>query len=107
MSKPIVVSLPHGLGQQEALRRIKSGLAGVRQKYGAIISVDEESWLDNRLTLRLRAVGQSAEAVVDVENDHVRIEVMLPWLLAKVAEKFVPTIEHEATLMLENKSSSS
>jgi len=106
MSKPLVVSLPHRLGQQEAQRRIQAGLAGVRQKYGSIISFDEETWAGNRLTLKLRAVGQTAGAIVDVEDDHVRMEVTLPWLLAKVAEKFVPTIEREATLMLENKSSS-
>lgn len=106
MARPVVVSLPHRLGQQEALRRMQAGLAGVRQKYGAVIAVDEETWVGNRLTLRLRAAGQSAAAVVDVEEDHVRMEVTLPWLLAKVAERFVPTIEREATLMLENKSSS-
>jgi hypothetical protein len=31
----------------------------------------------------------------------VRLEVTLPWLLAKLAEKFTPAIRKEGTLMLE------
>jgi hypothetical protein len=31
------------------------------------------------------------------------LEVTLPWLLAKVAEKLTPAIRKEATLMLEHK----
>jgi hypothetical protein len=106
MAKPLVVSLPHQLGQKEAVRRIQTGLADVRQKYSALITVDEETWADNRVTLRLRAVGQSAAAVVDILDDHLRLEVTLPWLLAKISEKLLPTIQREATLMIEKKPAS-
>jgi hypothetical protein len=34
---------------------------------------------------------------------HVRLEVMLPWLLAALAEKIVPAIRKEGTLLLEKK----
>ena len=34
---------------------------------------------------------------------HVNLEVVLPWLLAKVAEAIQPLIRHEGTLMLEKK----
>ena len=103
MARPLVVSLPHQLGQKEAVRRIQAGLADVRQKYAALITVDEETWADNRVTLRLRAVGQSAAAVIDILDDHLRLEVTLPWLLAKISEKLLPTIQREAVLMLEKK----
>ena len=103
MSKPLVVQLPHQLGQKEALRRIQSGLADVRQKYSTVVAIQEETWVDNRVTLRIRAVGQNAAAVIDVLDDHLRLEVTLPWLLAKISEKLVPTIQREAVLMLEKK----
>ena len=106
MAKPIILSLPHQLGQKEAVRRIQSGLTDVRQKYSALISVDEETWVDNRVTLRIRAVGQAAAAIIDVMDDHLWLEVTLPWLLAKLSEKLVPTIQSEAVLMLEKKSAS-
>jgi hypothetical protein len=38
-----------------------------------------------------------------VLDDCVRLEVTLPWLLAKFTERVVPTIRKEATLMLEKK----
>lgn len=103
MNKPIVATVPHHLGQAEAIRRMKDGIGRVKEKYSTFITIDEETWADNQLTLRLRALGQSASAKIDVFEDHARIEVILPWLLARVAERFVPTIQREGTLLLEKK----
>ena len=49
------------------------------------------------------APGQAASGIIDVAEDHVRLEVTLPWLLAKLAEKIQPMIRKEGTLMLEKK----
>jgi hypothetical protein len=49
----------------------------------------------------ISALGQGASGLVDFADDHVRLEVTLPWLLAKIAEKFTPAIRKEGTLMLE------
>ena len=103
MSAPLLVSIPHRLGKDEAVRRLKSGLTNARTNYSSIISVDEEVWTGDRLVLRVRALGQSASGIIDVLDDCVRLEVTLPWLLAKFAERVVPTIRKEATLMLERK----
>jgi len=51
----------------------------------------------------VRALGQSADGKIDVFDDHVRLEVTLPWLLGKIAEKIIPTIRKEGTLLLEKK----
>jgi hypothetical protein len=103
MSEPLVVSIPHRLGQQEAVARLKRGLASARTDYSRFMTIDEEAWVDNRLSFRMKAVGQTCSGIIDVREDHVRLEVVLPWLLAKVAERLVPTIQKEATLMLEKK----
>jgi hypothetical protein len=50
-----------------------------------------------------RALGQSAAGTIDVLDDCLRLEVTLPWLLAKLTERFVPAIRKEATLLLEKK----
>jgi len=68
-----------------------------------LIKVDEETWVGDRLTLRVSALGQSANGVIDVADDHVRLEVQLPWLLAKLGEKIKGAISREGTLMLEKK----
>ena len=36
MSQPLVVSIPHRLGREEAVRRLKSGLGTVRTDYGPV-----------------------------------------------------------------------
>jgi hypothetical protein len=103
MNKPIIATVPHNLGQAEAIRRMKDGLGRVKEKFSSVITVDEETWVDNHLTLRLRTLGQAAAAKIDVNDDHARLEVTLPWLLARVAERLMPIIQHEGTLLLEKK----
>jgi hypothetical protein len=47
--------------------------------------------------------GQAASGSIDVAEDYVRLEVFLPWLLAKLAETLQPLIRKEGTLLLEKK----
>ena len=101
MSQPLVVSIPHRLGRAEAVRRIKSGLGAARANYSAFLTFHEETWTDDRLAFHISALGQNAAGVIDVADDHVRLEVTLPWLLAKLAEKIAPEIRKEGSLLLE------
>jgi hypothetical protein len=43
MSKPLTVSIPHRLGKEEAVRRLKSGLASAHANFGQFYSVQEEA----------------------------------------------------------------
>lgn len=103
MSKSITVSIPHRLGREEAVRRLKSGLGSVRLGYAHLMTLEEEIWAGDRLQFRVSALGQSASGTVEVAEDHVRLEVVLPWLLARLAERITPAIRQQGTLMLEKK----
>jgi Putative polyhydroxyalkanoic acid system protein (PHA_gran_rgn) len=103
MSKPFVVSIPHRLGKDEAVRRLKSGIGGVRTNYGHLFAIEEETWTAEHLQFRVSALGQVASGSIDVANDCVTLQVYLPWLLAKVAEAVQPLIRKEGTLLLEKK----
>ena len=103
MPKPLVVSIPHRLGKDEALRRIKSGLAAVRAQYSSFIALQEESWAGDHLQFHISVLGQPAGGMIDVADDHVRLEVTLPWLLGMVAQRLTPMIQKEGNLMLEKK----
>jgi hypothetical protein len=103
MTKPLVVTIPHRLGRDEALRRLKSGLRGAQEKFGQFFTLQEETWIENHLQFRVTALAQTASGTIDVLDDHVRLEVVLPWLLAKVAETIQPLIRKEGTLLLEKK----
>jgi hypothetical protein len=103
MSKPVVVSIPHRLGKEEALARLKSGFTRARTNFGYLLTVEDEAWSGDHLQFRVRALGQVAGGTIDVAEDHVRLEVTLPWLLAAFAEKITPAIRKEGTLLLEKK----
>ena len=103
MTAPLVVSIPHRLGKQEAVRRLKTGLGQARLSFSHLMSIDQEVWNGDCLSFRLRALGQSAGGTIDVADDHLRLEVSLPWLLAKFAERLAPAIRKEGTLLLEKK----
>ena len=52
------------------------------RKFGQVLSVQEETWVGDRLQFRIVALGQTAAGTIDVAEDHARLEVTLPWLLA-------------------------
>jgi hypothetical protein len=103
MSDPVTVSVPHKLGREEAVRRLKSGLERAHGQFGALISIDRQEWSGDTLRFQMRALGQSAAGTITVFEDSLRIEVVLPWLLARAAEKILPTMRKQATLLLEKK----
>jgi hypothetical protein len=103
MPPPLIVSIPHRLGRNEATRRLKSGLETARTKLGQIFAIEEETWTDNRLQFRIRALGQAANGTVDVAEDHAQLEVMLPWPLAQIADKIQRAIQSQGKAMLEKK----
>lgn len=103
MSAPLTVSIPHQLGCEEATRRLKAGLT--RPASGIpILKVEEERWQDNQMFFRIRAIGQVASGHIDVADDHVRLEVVLPWLLQRFAEAAQLAIRNRGTLLLGKRS---
>ncbi len=103
MSKPLIVSIPHRLGKDEALRRLKGGGTSARTNYSHLFAVQEEVWTGDRLQFRVSALGQGASGTIDVADDHVNLQAYLPWLLAKLAGAIQPLVRKEGTLLLEKK----
>src|SRR5580698_9802746 len=99
MSAPLVVSIPHRLGREEATRRLKAGLTRAASSL-PMLKVDEERWEDNRMVFRVRALGQAASGHLDVADDQVRVEVRLPWLLQRFAEVAQVAIKNRGQLLL-------
>jgi hypothetical protein len=103
MSDPLVVTISHRLGKDEALRRIKAGLGRARGEFAALMTVEDETWSGDRLAFSVRALGQRASGLIDVGDAAVRLEVTLPWLLAKFAAAAQRVIGQKGQLMLEKK----
>ena len=103
MSAPLIVSIPHRLGREEATRRLKTGLTRAASSV-PVLKVDEERWEQDRMVFRIRALGQAASGHLDVADDHVRLEVTLPWLLQRFAEVAQVAIRNRGNLLLGKKS---
>jgi hypothetical protein len=103
MSAPFVISIPHRLGKDEAVRRLKTGLGNASANYQHLFAVEEEIWSGEHLQFRVRALGQVASGTIDVTDEYVTLQVFLPWLLAKIASAIQPLVRKEGTLLLEKK----
>jgi len=101
--QPFIVSIPHKLGKDEAIRRMKAGLSSIKSQYGQLLQVNEEIWSGDRLAFRITALKQQASGTIDVAEDHVKLEVMLPWLLAGIAHGAQAMIRERGNRMLEKK----
>ena len=85
MGKPLTVTIPHSLGAAQAKRRIAEGVDTLRQQYASQITRADIAWQGDKAALQVGALGQVIHARIDVQEDHLRIEVDLPWLLQKLA----------------------
>ena len=102
MSETVTAIVSHRLGKVEAVRRLKEGLARTKGNLG-LVAMEQETWKGDTVRFRVRALGQTAAASIEVLEDAVRIEVALPRLLAKAAARLLPILRKEATLLLEKK----
>lgn len=103
MSKAITLTIPHELGRAEARRRIDDGFASFAQHMGAAAGVMSKTWSGDRLSFALAALGQEISGTIDVEDQAIKLEVLLPNLLAMVADKVKGRLKKEGQLLLEKK----
>ena len=101
MNKAITVSIPHQLGRAEARRRIEDGFGDFSRHLGG--GGLTKSWTGDRLDFSLQAMGQAITGFLDVADDVVRVEVLLPGFLAMLAGKVKGTLQKEGQLLLEKK----
>ena len=102
MDEPLVVTIPHKLGKDDALRRVKPALGKASDTF-PVLKVEEEVWSGNRMDFRVWALGQVAAGNVQIGEESVRLEVTLPWLLHKFAEAVHKTIAGRGRVLLERK----
>ncbi len=81
----IVVSVPHRLSVAEAHRRIEAMIDRLRSAYIDKLAYSEMTWSGDSADIRVIALAQEAKAHIDVLAESVRIEIILPWILASLA----------------------
>ena len=107
MSRPVTVNIPHKLGKAEARRRIEEGFGNMRAQMtggvtGLMLSFDER-WEDDRLYFEGGTFGQAIHGHLDVFEESVTVEVVLPNILATIADTITGKVRKEGQLLLEKK----
>lgn len=99
----LTILIPHQLGRDEALRRIKSGLDHVEQQFRSVFQVQEQTWTGSTLQFKVRALSQSISGTIEVEDRQVKLDIVLPWIIARLAAGIRRVAQKQGTKLLEKK----
>lgn len=98
---PIVLTISHQLGRDEAKRRLDNGLGYIRGQLAAFVSSIEYGWTDYRLDFGLTAMRQNIVGRIDVEDRLVRVELGLPLLLNLLSKRIINRIRRDGLALLD------
>lgn len=103
MAETVTVEIPHRLTKLEARQRLAGGLQRVHEQVaGRAVNVEQE-WSGDHLDFKAGMMGQTISGRLDVEDNVVKLELDLPWLLASLATTIKGRLQKEGTLLLEKK----
>jgi len=102
LSQPLTINIPHQLGKDEARRRLETGFVKIEQQFAKQAQVDK-TWDGDRMAFRAVAMGQTITGTLDVLEEAIRLEIVLPGFLGMLASKIRGKVEKEGQLLLENK----
>ena len=103
MNQPVTLNLPHRLGAAEAKRRMQNGAGRLADHIPGGADV-QSRWEGDRMHLNVRAMGQEISGHIDVFDDRVRLELMLPGMLALFAGQNEGLLRKKGGELLEDKS---
>ena len=101
MPEPIIATISHALGRDEAKRRLDNGLGYIREQLAAFVSSTHYSWTGYRLDFALTAMQQGIIGRIDVEDRLVRVELGLPLLLHMLSKQIIDQIQIKGPLLLD------
>ncbi len=102
MQQPIQVDLPHKLGRDEARRRIANNIHKLKEHIPGGASHVDSSWTGDDLDLTVHALGQAVDTRIGVEETRVRVQVILPGMLAMFAKPIEAMLQKKGNILLED-----
>lgn len=72
------IGVPHALGREEALRRLKEKVELVQQTYGSPAVELELEWTENVLQFKVRVMGMRIGGTATVEASEVCVHAEIP-----------------------------
>jgi len=74
----LTVDVPHSLGQEEAVQRLKAQFSSLKDSFQEHISSLEEDWNGNAMDFRLATQGVTVTGKVAIDPTKVTVDAQLP-----------------------------
>jgi hypothetical protein len=94
------LSMPHSLGQEEALRRLKAALEKAKARNEGKVTNLKEDWNGNRLDYSFSTFGFNVKGDVQVEPGEVKLNGNLPFAAMMFKGKIEKTVREELSKVL-------
>jgi hypothetical protein len=89
------LSMPHSLGQDEALRRLKAAIEKAKSRNEGKVNNLKEDWNGNRLDYSFSTFGFNIKGDVAVEPNEVKLNGSLPFAAMMFKGKIEQTVRDE------------
>jgi hypothetical protein len=89
------VNVPHGLGQEQAVERLKAFLEKVAERYKDQVSKMEGNWVDNVLTFAMTTYGFTISGKLTVDDSSAQMSGQLPFAALAFKGKIEKSIADE------------
>jgi putative polyhydroxyalkanoate system protein len=99
----LTISIPHRLSRAEAKRRIQEKVAQLEQQHGGMLGHIDQRWEGDTLHFAVSPLGQTISGQAVVEDQAVRLEIALPWMLSLLAGSVKQAIEQRGHVLLGHK----
>jgi hypothetical protein len=96
----LTLEVPHALGQDEALRRLKAKFDAARAEHQGRVSNLREEWHDHTLSFAFQAMGMGISGTVAVEPSQVKLNAELPFAAAFFKSAIEQRLRQEVDLIL-------
>lgn len=94
------ISMPHTLGQEEALRRLQAALEKAKARNEGKVTNLQENWSGNRLDYSFSTFGFNVKGDVTVEPSEVKLNGTLPFAAMMFKGKIEQTVREELSRIL-------
>jgi len=96
----VQLTIPHQLGQEEALTRLKGFLGKVKHRYQTQVSDLQETWTDNTVQFGFKTYGFTVSGQMAVEPADVRFDAKIPLAAMMFKGKIEQTLRDEINRVL-------
>ncbi|HUQ66268.1 MAG TPA: polyhydroxyalkanoic acid system family protein [Flavitalea sp.] len=96
----ITMSIPHSIGKEEALSRIKNLLGNVQTKFAGQLKDVKQEWTNNEGTFSFSVMNMPVSGKLSVSNEEVALDGKLPLAATLFQGKIKEVIMEEAKKIL-------